>query len=417
MRALIKLIVLLVLLSPLALATVAWFALSDAALVTERAQLSHEDIARARRILQQNDPRNMPAGTRRAIEIDAQDLNLAANYLVQRVANGHVRLSLTPGQLDARLTLILPRLPLRKFLNVDATIQASSGQARVSRLRVGRVPVPAPLASWLARRLLAASYDQVQLDSAAGLFKELQLFHDHLRLTYQWSPALIDQARDTLLTGSDREALRFYHDHLVELQAQGIGRSGSLTGLLKPIFAAALERSEGRSPVEENVALLTVLGTWASRQDITKLVPDAAPRPQAFRLKIEGRTDFAQHFLTSAALAARGDSTLSDAVGLFKEISDSERGSGFSFTDIAADRAGTRFGALATRTPADAQRVQRRLAAGVAETDIMPPARDLPEHMRGDAFRQRFEHVGSPAYQQVMQEIERRVDACPLYRD
>ena len=245
----------------------------------------------------------------------------------------------------------------------------------------------------------------------------LQLAPDRLRLGYRWDPSLIAQARDTLLTSGDREALRFYLDSLVDLQAQGVGRSGSLVDLLQPLFSMALARSPERDPVEENVALLTVLGTWASGQDVSRLVPDGARRPRAFRLKIDGRLDFAQHFLASAALAARGDSTLSDAVGLFKEISDTDHGSGFSFTDIAADRAGTRFGELATRSPQDARRVQQRLAAGIAEADIMPPADDLPEHMRSETFRQRFEHVGSPAYRQLMAEIEQRIDACGLYRD
>jgi hypothetical protein len=210
--------------------------------------------------------------------------------------------------------------------------------------------------------------------------------------------------------------LRVYLDLIVDLQSRGVGNSGPLTELLQPMFAKAMVRSGQGDAVTENAALLTVLGTWASGQDTGRLVP-GAQRPGRFRLKIEGRKDFAQHFLTSAALAARGDSTLSDAVGLFKEISDTDGGSGFSFTDIAADRAGSRFGELATGSEQDARRVQQRLAAGIAETDIMPLARDLPEHLRGDAFRQRFGHVGSPAYRQAMDEIERRISACSLYRD
>jgi hypothetical protein len=240
---------------------------------------------------------------------------------------------------------------------------------------------------------------------------------ERLRLTYQWDPALLDKARDTLMSGSDLEALRVYHDRLIDLQAGGVGTKGPLLDLLQPMFATALERSRGRDPIEENTALLTVLGTWAGRQDIGRLVPGSTRRPRAFRLKIQRRTDFGQHFLTSAALAARGDSTLSDAVGLFKEISDTDHGSGFSFTDIAADRAGTRFGELATRSQNDARRLQQRMAAGVVEGDIMPPARDLPENMRSDAFKQRFGYVGSPAYRQLMDEIERRVNSCSLYQN
>ena len=80
-------------------------------------------------------------------------------------------------------------------------------------------------------------------------------------------------------------------------------------------------------------------------------------------------------------------------------------------------RAGTRFGEQATRSRTAAKDIQRRLAKGITETDIMPPARDLPENMRSETFKQRFDYVGSPAYQEVMDEIERRINACDLYRN
>ena len=73
--------------------------------------------------------------------------------------------------------------------------------------------------------------------------------------------------------------------------------------------------------------------------------------------------------------------------------------------------------ALATASTEDARRVQQRLAAGFTELDIMPTVNDLPEHMRGDAFKQRFGHVGSPAYQAVMDVIEHRISASTLYRN
>lgn len=417
MRTLIKLSLLLMLVSVLVVAGAAWFALSDRALVTHQMRLSHQDIARARTILRHNDPRNMPAGTQRVIDVAPKDLNLAANYLLQQLVHGNARLTLATDSLQVQASLLVPRLPWRNVINIDGRIETSDDRPRITELRLGSLPVPGALATLAAKQLLSHAYSRTQLDQMPGPIKQLQLRPDRLRLTYQWHPELIDQARNTLLTGSEREALRIYHDHLVDLQSRGIGTQGSLLGLLQPLFEIALERSRNADPIEENTALLTVLGTWAGRQDISKLVPDAARRPGRFRLKIERRRDFAQHFLTSAALAARGDSALSDAVGLFKEISDTDHGSGFSFTDIAADRAGTRFGELATRSEKDARRVQQRLAAGVAETDIMPRARDLPEHMRADAFKRQFGYVGSPEYQAIIEEIDRRISTCNLYTD
>ena len=70
----------------------------------------------------------------------------------------------------------------------------------------------------------------------------------------------------------------------------------------------------------------------------------------------------------------------SDAAGLFKEIEDARSGSGFSFDDIAADRAGTRFGEYAAN-PVSAQKLQRQLSGGIGEKDIMPRSDDLPEFL------------------------------------
>lgn len=416
MRALIKLILLLVLLGILAIPAVAWFALSETALVDRQVRLSHQDIARAQAVLRRNDPRNLPAGSQPTIVISRQDLNLAANYLLQTLVRGGAEMRLSDDLLQFRASARIPHLPWRNILNIDGTLLAHDGKPEISELRVGSVPIPGMLATGAAKELLTRIHPGLGPDRDVGPIRQLRVFPDHLQLTYQWHPGLIDQARDTLLSSSDREALRFYHDQLIALQDRGIGTGGSLTGLLQATFAAAQERSVEGDPVEENTALLTVLGTWAGRQNLSRLVPDRPRRPRSFRLKIERRKDFAQHFLTSAALAARGDSSLSDAVGLFKEIRDTDRGSGFSFTDIAADRAGSKFGEFATRSPEHARRVQQRLAAGIAETDIMPLARDLPEHMRSDAFQARFGYVGSPQYQQVMDEIERRIESCALYR-
>ncbi|MDJ0739630.1 MAG: hypothetical protein QNJ91_07930 [Gammaproteobacteria bacterium] len=417
MRALFKLLFLLVLLVVPLLLVGAFFALSDTPVVERQVTLSHADIARAKAVLKRNDPRYLPAGAYRTIEIAASDLDLAANYLLQRFADAKARLSLSTDVLNATASVRVPRLPLRRYVNLRTAIRSEGGRPRITGLRIGSVPVPDIVSNAALQWLVDDLAKRASYQLGSDLVQDLRLFPDRLRLTYRWNPAVIDQARDTLLSGSDRDALRHYHDQLVTLQARNIGRKGSLVELLGPIFQAARVRSQSYDPVMENTALLTVLGTWASRQNLARLVPGNLARPTGFRLKLHRRTDFAQHFLTSAALAARSDSALSDAVGLFKEINDTDSGTGFSFTDIAADRAGTRFGALATRSVDDARRVQQRLAAGVAETDVMPVVDDLPEHLRGAVFKERFGHVGSPAYHAVMDDIERRIDASALYRE
>jgi len=102
-------------------------------------------------------------------------------------------------------------------------------------------------------------------------------------------------------------------------------------------------------------------------------------------------------------------------VGVYKEIEDSRGGSGFSFNDIAADRAGTRFGEYAAN-PTSARVLQQRLRAAIGEKDIMPMTEDLPEFMPEREFQRRFGGIDAPPYKKMMAEIEQRIAALAFYR-
>jgi hypothetical protein len=194
------------------------------------------------------------------------------------------------------------------------------------------------------------------------------------------------------------------------------GSTTLLAPLLGALFDLARERTDsGAEPAAENRAALLTLTLFASGRSLEAALPAAHewPRPPPLRLTLAGREDFALHFLISAAIAADGTSPLSRAVGVWKEVADARDGSGFSFDDVAADRAGTRFGELARRRPRE---LQERLASGVDDAALMPPWSDLPGSLAEAEFRRRFGDVGAPAYQHLIAEIDRRIAALPLLR-
>jgi hypothetical protein len=128
------------------------------------------------------------------------------------------------------------------------------------------------------------------------------------------------------------------------------------------------------------------------------------------------RQDWTQHFFVSAAIGVLSTRGISDGVGIFKEELDSDGGSGFSFGDLLADRAGTALAIVATRDDASARAIQERLAHGFQVDDYMPVGADLPEDMQEGEFKARFGGVGGAAYRGVADEIERRVASCGAYR-
>jgi len=418
MRFLLKLILGLIILSPVALASVAWFALEAQPIVIPARALDHTDIARARQVIKENDPRRFPAGRQRTVRVSERDLNRVANYLLQRV-DGALQVSLRQDDALLRGSVHVPWLAMKPYLNIRLRVTGPKGKPRISNLRIGQVPVPDLIARLVIHQALAWLYRSGQGALAGEIIRKIEFSVGQITFTYRWQPDLIDRARDTLTSPQEREAMAAYYSELVGLQATGKARRGSLPDVLQPLFRLAQQRSRsGSDLVSENRSLLLVLGAWAAGRGMGQLLPRETRRSRirGFRLSLERRRDLAQHFLVSAAIAAGSDSTLSNAVGLFKEVRDARSGSGFSFADLAADRAGTRFGELATRSSASALRVQRLLAAGVKEADIIPRVRDLPENMSTAEFKSRYGKIGSPTYNEITNEIERRIEACLLYK-
>jgi hypothetical protein len=187
---------------------------------------------------------------------------------------------------------------------------------------------------------------------------------------------------------------------------------------MPPLFQTVLERSAGNDVSVENRAAILVLAFYVKGTGLAAIAPTAAqwPKPARRTVTLAGRDDFPKHFLISAAIAAEAGSPLADAVGLYKEVDDSRGGSGFSFNDIGADRAGTRFGEIASQSPERARKLAQALASGVQEDDFMPDVADLPEFLPEAEFKRRYGGIGGPGYKNVMATIEARVASRPLLR-
>ena len=140
-------------------------------------------------------------------------------------------------------------------------------------------------------------------------------------------------------------------------------------------------------------------------------------QPEAVKLRnqitLYGRHDLSQHYWVSAALAVLSDDTRSMTVGIAKELMDSTPGgSGFSFVDLAADRAGTLFTVAATRDQGSARAMQARIRGGVAIEDFMPDPLDLPEGLSREEFQTKYGGLGGERTKKVVEEVRRRLATC-----
>ncbi len=388
--------------------------------------VSVNDIDRARRLLERNDPRRALPGITRAVVLSQRDLELLIQQAGQRLgagARGRVRLQ--PGLAVVEASLALPANPWGGWLNLRAVLRETPSLPAVQQLRVGQLPVPGWLAEAALPRVLEALNLRAQGELAQRLVSRVGFRSQALVLAYAWPDNPEQALAESLLAPEDQARLRRHAEHLATLAADLAGPRPrpavvSVSQLIQPMFALAASRSrDATSAALENRAALVALAFLAAGQRLAPLLgpvaaPEAGPaaRPQrAPEMRLRGRADWPLHLLISAALAAEGGSPLSDAIGLYKEVADSRQGSGFSFGDLAADRAGTRLGLAARRDPLG---LQARLAQGLAEDDLLPAVHDLPEDMQEPEFKRRFGGVGAPAHQAMLREIETRLDQLPL---
>ncbi len=417
MTALVRALLLVLLALPVLAIALVWLAVEDRPAIVRSAQLTPQDIENAKRAIERQDPRNARPGARRRFVVDEAELDLMLNYAAYHFGNGAARVELEPGAARLRASVELPRNPFGRFANIDTTLRAAGPLPRIERLRIGRVSVPAPLADYLWRTGLRQLAGTDRGELVADAVKAVSFAQGRLTLIYVWTDAMADRARSVLLSPEDQARLRAYHDRLVAALAVA-PRSVSLAEIMAPLFALAHERGASGDIVRENRAAILVLALYVNGKGLTEIVaaarqwPRAAPR----QVTLAGRDDFPKHFLISAAIAAEAGSPLADAIGLQKEIEDARGGSGFSFNDIGADRAGTRFGEVAIVSQRRAAELALAIAAGARESDFMPDVADLPEFMPDAEFKRRYGGIGAPAYNEMMAMIDARVASRPLLR-
>ncbi len=424
MKLLLRLFLLLILVTIVGSVVAVFLTVQDEPLLADATDISVDDVRRARAFLENSDPRNLDPGEISAFTISDTDLELIVNYGLSRLRGGAAEIELEVNQAQALLTARLPENPLGSYLNVQVTVAQWGDALVIENLRIGGLPVPGPIADFIAQAvhrqmLLRVPEYAAALDAINGF----SISPAQVNVVYQWQPDLVDQissrGRDLLVSPDVQERLLSHGTNLASITNNSrLENVTSLTSVLVPMFQFAQARSG--DAVEENRAALLVTAMYIMGVSVPRLLglpPDTIPAPGRHRLTLSGRHDFAQHFLVSAALTVSSGSGLADTIGLLKELDDSQGGSGFSFTDIGADRTGVRFAELATRDGATAQAVQNLLIAQPTEALFMAEFRDLPESMPEAEFLRRYGGVGAPAYNAVTDDIESRINATRLFSE
>ena len=404
------------LLLALGAAAVVAFGIEREALIEREVRLSAADVRHVRDLLALHDPRKMRDGQVETVVVGQRDLELAVNYLTGLVGRGGAAIEIGDGSARLRATLHLPRSKLGEYVNIDAELVAGEGLPRLAPFAIGRLQIPESVTDFLLRLALDTWYHTIGSERTSDVVRRVVFEPGVMRLTYRWDARVVAAMRDALMPPADQDRLAAYNALLVERMQSGRGPV-ALSQLLPTFFALARTRSAAGEPAAENRALITLLAYYVQNGGIERLAPAAAhwPQPERRTVTLLGRRDLAQHFLVSAALAAQVGDAIADAIGVFKEVDDADGGSGFSFRDLCADKAGTAFGARGS-APSSAAALQQLVIELRKDNELMPAVEDLAENMQQATFTQRYGGVGDPRYEAIVSDIADRIRRLPLYR-
>jgi hypothetical protein len=383
-------------------------------------------------LFQGKNPRKVPPGETRSVRLSGQELDRLVGWAALTTGSRlRTSVRLQAGGIAAEASLRVPRIG--RWLNLRAAARAGVEKGRIAatgtELRIGQIRIPSLLLEAASPFLVAGFQGDRDLRSVLPAVESLAFSPDAATLSYarvDMPPGLVAR----LVWGEEageatRQAVYAHVDRLLATLGATPEGDARFARALEATFAAASERSAASgSPADENRAAILALGIVLGHPRLARSVGerlDDERSEAALELvagtSVRGRGDWARHFTVSGALTVLSAVAPSDAVGLLKEELDADGGSGFSFGDLLADRAGTSFADVATRDDASALRVQQRLAVGFRVDDFFPPAADLPEGIADAELQSRYGGVGGPLYRQQTAEIERRLALCAAYRD
>ncbi|MBL6999626.1 MAG: hypothetical protein ISR73_07175 [Gammaproteobacteria bacterium] len=412
-----------------ALVSAVFLLLDDQPLVSSYQAISPETLRRAKNTVKYSRQQFVNNSRGLVISIDqVSELLSLLSHLIPRLST---RLDKQNDQLLYAFTLRIPDNPVGRFVNVsirfvdpqDLTSGTfSAGSISVSN-KIGLKILALSLPLWLDQQ----SVEPVRRLIKKSRFNERLIFLEFTdgidrQVLLEDIFGQIMQHQGKLLSDAEIKNIAFYYGLLAQLANNNDKAVFSVFDFIQPLLMAASVRSyaDPAAAARQNESALIALGLLLGDRQLVRALQNVVNIPTGSRKKINvklaGRKDLKLHFLYSSIIQILTNRGISLSLGEIKEISDMDRGgSGFSFVDIAADRVGLHFASIAIDPAGGALLLQNQLKTARSEASFFPDISLLAENLTQREFAQAYQNTESAAYFLVIDEIDRRIHALPLY--
>ena len=427
-------IALLALLAAFCSGIILWLSVEKTPLPFEAARVTSAEKRRLVHLVRNQRPRSIEEGQTQTLRLTEHDINVLLSWgLSLRSPNRKAKVNFEPYSASISASVgVTPGRGKTRYLNVllagNSEIKDGVLSLTVDRCRIGRIKVPSRLLNLISPAVASRLSNDRLSEPFIDAIRATSIDSDSIEITYarlDLPPGFREDLFGPASASEDMLAsARAQVDNLLSVVNRTSSTQPSFSTCLETVFSLARDRSVQSDPVTENRAGIFALGMLLGHPRVEEFLgpvldegDKTTARGALHRIPLRGRSDWTKHFCVSAAIALLSDEVVSDAAGLLKEELDAGiGGSGFSFSDLLADRAGTTFAGWATRDEAAARAMQDRIAGGFRVEEFFPPAADLPEGIGDAELQARYGGVGGEEYRRLVGEIERRIARCAAYR-
>ncbi|MGD0960962.1 MAG: hypothetical protein ABSB19_14245 [Methylomonas sp.] len=390
------------------------FALDDTPQVVVMQGLSRDDIQRAKQLLHV-EPQEFD--TIKSLSLNQKDLNIAVSYLLDHFVENTTEVSIDTDRVLFQIAVFVPENPWGRYLDFHFVLKQNADALLIKSFKIGEISIPDTAANILVPFIVRHTALNKYWSEIRPNIKDIRITPPTVEISYYGR--IVESVRQLAIQKhKDYPNLYLYQQQINDIVNQHDPNWRlSLSEIMQPLFLSALHRSDLQNAARENRTIIIAVASYIFKSDLRNFLPIGLVYSKEYLVFAYKRNDLPQHFIASALLTAVESPLLSQQVGIDKEVGDAQKGSGFSFIDLSADRAGARFGQEAVAAPERARRFQEKMAAIRDYTAILPDIDGLPEHMDAQTFKEKYIGVDSEAYNELIRLIDARIAALPVYRD
>ena len=311
-------------------------------------------------------------------------------------------------------------------LNIDCLVTHGDEVFEIETCHIGNIPLSGSIVQFIINSSTSLFFGNEVKNTLEELIQSAEISNDKITLSttkkYDFKKQIKSSVKSVTSTvrsinkneNINAERVAFYIKELQTINTT----SDSLAFYIGKLFHIVKTESENKPPKEENTAALWALAITYGDPSFARFIGlENKIAPSSFKATtLRGRGDLVLHFLYSAILEQIGNADIGLSIGEIKELLDSNKGgSGYSFADLAADKAGLMFSNMLISSEEQAIHAQNTLANVNDESTFFPFIHDLPEGFKGNEFQRVFGDIMSPIYKQQEKNIDNRIATLALY--